>query len=137
MRYLLTALICAPALALASAGDLQETEKAWGEAMVRGDLAALERIFAPRLIYAHATGIIQSKQGFLESLRSGKRKYESLTFEKITVVEYGKSAVTHSIYRVVGRSEAGPFNDHVMALHCWTREKGAWRLAAHQTTKLP
>jgi hypothetical protein len=38
---------------------------------------------------------------------------------------------------MTGTNDAGPFNDHVMMMHIWVKQGAAWRLAAHQTTKIP
>ena len=44
---------------------------------------------------------------------------------------------THSIARMTGRNDAGPFDDHLMIIHLWVKQGGTWQLAAHQTTKIP
>ena len=87
--------------------------------------------------YAHATGAIETKQKYMDRLKSGAQKYDEITQEETKVIVYGDSAVTHSIMRMTGVNQAGPFNDHVMMMHLWVKQGGSWRLAAHQTTKLP
>lgn len=116
---------------------VRDAEKAWAKAVMARDFQALDKIFGDKLIYAHATGAIESKEKYLDRLRGGAQKYDSITQESIRVVPYGDSAVTHSILRMTGISNGKPFNDHVMALHVWEKQGGAWRLVAHQTTKLP
>ena len=116
--------------------DVRDGEKAWAAAVMSRDFQALDRILGDKLIYAHATGAIESKEKYLARLRSGAQKYDTVTQESIRIVTYGDSAVTHSILRMTGTSNGKPFNDHVMALHVWEKQGRAWRLAAHQTTKL-
>ena len=122
------------------AGNTEETvkdaEKAWAAAVVAKNYAVLDRIYADRLIYAHSTGAIETKQQYIERLRSGAQLYDRITHEETRVVMYGDSAVAHSLLRMTGTSNGRPFNDHVMALHLWVKQGGNWRLAAHQTTKL-
>lgn len=133
-----TLLVGMPVFAAPSAeDDLRTQEKAWAAAVLARDFAALEKIYADELIYAHSTGAIESKQDYLERLRKGAQRYDGITHEKIRAVSYGDSAVTHSIVRMVGTSNGKPFNDHVMMLHLWVKKGDRWRLAAHQTTKLP
>jgi hypothetical protein len=50
---------------------------------------------------------------------------------------HGDAAVAHSIVNMKGVSNGKPFDDHLMMLHVWVKQAGAWQLAAHQTTKLP
>ena len=116
--------------------EVRDAEKAWAKAVMALDFAALDKIYGDKLIYAHATGAIESKEQYLTRLRSGAQKYDTVTQESIRVVPYTGSVVTHSILRMTGTSNGKPFNDHVMALHVWERQGGAWKLAAHQTTKL-
>ena len=117
--------------------DIRDLEKTWAKAVVARDWAAIDRILGDKLIYAHATGGIESKTQYLDRVRSGAQRYDSIDHETIRVVVYGDSAVTHSIMRITGATNGTPFNDHLMMLHVWEKQGGAWRLAAHQTTKLP
>jgi ketosteroid isomerase-like protein len=127
------AAFCAPDIET----EIRGAEQAWAKAVVSQDFTALDRILADKLIYAHSTGAIESKQEYVGRLRAGKQKYDSIVHESTRVVPYGDSAVSHSIVRMTGISNGKPFNDHVMMLHVWEKQGGVWRLAAHQTTKLP
>ena len=120
----------------ASEGEIRNAEKSWAAAVKGRDYAALEKIFTPGLIYAHASGAIEDKDKYVGRLRSGAQRYDSITHESTKIVLYGDSAVAHSIMRMTGVNTAGPFNDHVMMMHLWVKQNGAWRLAAHQTTKI-
>ncbi len=117
--------------------ELVNAEKSWAAAVVARDFAALERIFTDDLIYAHATGAVESKAEYIGRLRSGKLKYDSLRHENIRVAVHGDSAVTHSSVQMTGASNGENFSDHLMMLHCWVKQAGRWRLAAHQTTNVP
>jgi len=117
-------------------GAIRDAEKGWANAVTARDFQALDKIFGDKLIYAHATGAIESKEQYLGRLRSGAQKYDSIVHESIRVVAYGDSAVSHAILRMTGISNGKPFNDHVMAMHMWEKQGGSWRLVAHQTTKL-
>jgi ketosteroid isomerase-like protein len=140
-RYVRSLLLTLSAAALcfgAPADDeIRNAEKAWAEAVKSRNFAALEKIFSPELIYAHSTGAIETKQKYLDRLRSGAQRYDGITHETIKVVAYGDSAVAHSLVRMTGGNSSGPFNDHLMMMHLWVKQGGSWRLAAHQTTKIP
>lgn len=133
---LLLAFACSACAADPEAG-IRDAEKAWANAVVARDYPALDKILADKLIYAHSTGAIESKKQYEARLHSGAQKYDRLEQESIRVVPYGDSAVSHSIARMTGMSNGKPFDDHVMILHVWEKQAGAWRLAAHQSTKIP
>jgi len=124
-------------MAASTDDDIRAAEKAWASAVVQRDFTTLDRVFAPDLIYAHSTGNIETKAKYLDRLRSGKQRYDTLVHETLRVVPYGDAAVAHSIVRITGTNDNGPFNDHLMMIHLWVKQAGQWRLAAHQTTKIP
>ncbi|MBK5291831.1 MAG: nuclear transport factor 2 family protein [Acidobacteriia bacterium] len=137
-----SALVCL--LTLASAGlmpatdaEIQAAEKAWAGAVVRQDFAALEKIYSPKLIYAHSTGNVESKKEYMDRLRGGAQKYAVVDHQKMTIRLHGDTAVAHCHMRMTGVSNGKPFDDRLMLLHVWVKREGRWQLAAHQTTKLP
>ena len=127
------------ALAAAAGADdeIRAADTQWAAAVKAADTAALGKIFTTGLIYAHASGAVEDKQTYINRLKSGKQKYSAVTIESTKVAPYGDAAVSHSLVRTIGVNDKGPFNDHVMMMHLWVKQGGAWRLAAHQTTKIP
>ena len=116
--------------------EIRNAEKSWISAVKSRDIAALDKLFTPELIYGHASGAIETKQKYLDRLKSGKQRYDTMEIESVKIVMYGNSAVAHSIARFTGVNDSGKFDDHLMLLHTWVKQKGAWQLAAHQTAKI-
>ena len=141
LRFIWMTVFAAGLMMAAPAEDLneriQERERAWSTATTGGDVVTLNKLFTDQLIYAHSTGVIEDKKEYLDRIRTAKQRYDRINQEKITVVPYGDAAVSHSILRMIGVSNGKPFDDHVMLLHLWVKQNGIWRIAAHQTTKLP
>jgi len=123
--------------AVAAAGeDGASLDKAWIKAVLARDIGALDRMYAPDLVYAHATGVVDTKASYLEKIRSGRQVYKTFDQDRITERAYPGVIVTHSWVRVTGTNPAGPFDDKVMMLHVWVRRGDGWVLAAHQTTRI-
>lgn len=138
MKLFAPFLILALTLSAAAGEDeIKSAEKAWIAAVKSRNVAQLEKLFTPELIYGHASGAIETKQKYLDRLKSGKQRYDSMEIESMKIVMYGTTAVAHCVARFTGVNDSGPFNDHLMLLHTWVKQKGAWQLAAHQTAKLP
>jgi ketosteroid isomerase-like protein len=116
---------------------VSDGEKSWAKAVVARDEAALNRIYADKLIYTHSSGVTESKSVFVGRVKSGAQRYDVLEHEKIEVVPYGDTAVMHGIVKVAGVAEGKPFGGRLMILHVWHRVDGHWQMVAHQSLKLP
>ena len=133
MRVLLF-LFASAALAADPSGE--SLDRSWMQSVLKGDFATLDKMLAPDLVYAHATGIVDTKQSYLDKVKSGRQVYQSFHQEKLSVRNYGSTIVTHSWVRVTGTNQSGAFNDYVMMLHVWVKKGEAWMLVGHQTTKV-
>ena len=129
---LLTALTC---LAQDKAAILA-LDKQWSDSIVKGDTATLEKLLSDDLVYAHSTGIVDTKTSYIAKIKERRQVYKSFEQHKPTVNIYKDSAVTFSYVRVTGTNQAGLFDDKVMLIHFWVKQNNTWRLAAHQTTKI-
>jgi ketosteroid isomerase-like protein len=123
-------------LKAAAEDEIVKAEKQWATAVVARDFAALEKIYSDDLIYAHSTGVIETKEEYLGKLRAGSQKYDLIDHQKSTIKAFGDSAVSHWIVRMTGNTKGEPFDNTLMMIHFWVKQDGSWRLAAHQTTLL-
>lgn len=111
-------------------------ERGWADAVTSQNFAKLQRVLDDELIYAHSTGVIETKAEYLGKLKSGTQKYDVIDHHKTTVRVHGDAAVAHSIVVMKGTNQSGPFDNRLMMIHTWVKKGGEWRLAAHQTTRL-
>lgn len=111
-------------------------DKQWSDAIVKSDTATLEKLLADDLVYAHATGIVDTKKSYIAKIKERRQVYKSFEQRKPVVNIYKDSAVTFSHVRVTGTNQAGAFDDKIMLIHFWVKQNNAWRLAGHQTTKI-
>ena len=107
-------------------------EQQWVDAVVKADAAALEAIYIDDLIYTHSSGTVDTKASYIDSLKTGKAKYESIERDDIKVRFYGDTAIVpcHSVIKV----NKNTINSRY--IHVYVKQKGAWRMAAHQTTRI-
>lgn len=111
-------------------------DKQWSDAIVKSDTATLDKLLADDLVYAHATGIIDTKQTYIAKIKERRQVYKSFEQRNPRVNVYKDAAVTFSHVRVTGTNQAGAFDDKIMLIHFWVKQNGTWRLAGHQTTKV-
>jgi len=119
-----------------SADGIVNIEKRWAAAVVALDFAAIDKFHHDDLIYAHASGIAETKSEYLAKLTSGKQKYTAIEYHETTVRRHGDAAVTHSIVTMKGTNAGTPFASRLMMMHAWFKVGGSWQLVAHQTTRM-
>ena len=132
----LTIFFLLTAAAFPQDADVRAAEKKWASAIVAKDAATLEKMLGDGLIYAHSTGIIDSKKTYIAKVTSGKQLYQGAEHKDQTVKIYGTTAIVHSHMHMWGVNQNGKFDDQLMVLHAWLKTAAGWQLVAHQTTKL-
>jgi hypothetical protein len=107
-------------------------------AMISADPAKLAAAFSDELLYVHSSGKPDTKASFIESLTSGKSKYNAVTYEQRDFREVAPGLVLVNGRCRVSLGKTAPFNElHLSFLAAYRLEKGAWRFLAWQSCKLP
>jgi ketosteroid isomerase-like protein len=107
------------------------------QAMQDADLTILDALCADELSYAHSSGARDTKDQYLEKVRSGYYVYRRIDHPVERVEVVGDTAI------VVGRMTADlevqgtPKTIDNLALAVWTRATGQWQLLAYAPTSLP
>jgi ketosteroid isomerase-like protein len=134
---LLAALAVLAGLAFGQESDIRAAEQTWAKAILARDAATLKKLLGDQLIYAHSTGIVDTKSSYIAKVASGKQLYEKVEQEALTVKMYGGTSVVHARMHISGVNQNGKFDDQLMMLHVWVKNGADWQLVGHQTTKLP
>lgn len=138
-RFILISALSAVALLAQDkkADAIKAADKAWADATVKNDRAALGKLLADDLTYTHSNGDTDTKQAFIENLSNGKRKYTKLQHEGMEVRVYGNTAVLSATAQIetLQGGKAGPA--HLRFIHVWVQKGGQWQLVAHQSLRLP
>ena len=134
-------LLSGGAIALAqgspAASAVLATERRWADALVKGDVEALTRLYADDLVYVHSGGNVETKAEFLDRVRKGGLQYQKLELVDPRVRVYGEAAVVNGAFDVRVIVNGQPMNHRVIYVHVYARKDGDWRLVAHQTTRAP
>lgn len=138
LSSILVVLLSGQAMTYGAEGDdaILAAEKNWAKSVMAMDFKALDEIYSDDLIYAHSTGVTETKQQYLDKLKQGTQKYALIEHQNTTIKTFGNSAITHGNVRMKGTGAMGPFDSKLMMIHVWVMQNGKWRLVAHQTTKL-
>jgi ketosteroid isomerase-like protein len=117
--------------------ELRGAENAWARAALAADATMLNRVLADDLTYTHSSGRTETKPQFIESLTSGRMKYESAELDELTIKMYGKVAVVLSVRRMRAGAPGKISSFRARFQRVWVERAGQWQLVAHQATRLP
>jgi ketosteroid isomerase-like protein len=119
----------------AGAAEVRKSVDGFLAAVKKNDVTAAGRYLADDLIYTHSTGIVDTKQDYLNKLKSGDQKYTGIDFIKPTIRVYGNTAVINTQARMTGATKGVPFDNQLFLMHVWVKQGSDWKLVAHQTTR--
>ena len=105
------------------------------KAMIDDDFATLDAVLADDLTYGHSNGVVDTKASYMETLRSGKTKYQTIERLPSVVRVYGDSAIVTGTATVGLRGQAAPFT--LRYTLAYVMRDGQWRMVAWQSTRLP
>jgi alkylation response protein AidB-like acyl-CoA dehydrogenase len=119
------------------AQSILASERQRCDAMIAGDLAALDASLATELQFHHATGTVDDKAAFLAKMAAGRIFYTALAWseERVTSLGPDHALLTGRMttdVRVEGVEKR--LNNRVMTV--WTQQAGDWRLLAFQSTPI-
>ncbi len=107
------------------------------KAMENRDLATLSRYLGDDLIYTHSSALVDSKDSYVESLRSGKVVYKQTRRSDLRVSPYGCTAV------LTGRGDFSVSVDgkdievQLRFTNVWVKNPEGWQMVAWEATRIP
>jgi hypothetical protein len=107
------------------------------KAMTQTDTAALDQILADDLTYTHSSGMLETKAQFIDSLKSGRVKYESVECDEVKVRDYGATAVVTGFANFKVQSGGRGTSFRVRFTDIYVNRGDLWQMVAWQSTRLP
>ena len=106
-------------------------------AVLAGDADALERLLGDDLRYGHTGGAWDTKQVYVEKVRSGDLRFLALSSEQVEAQVHGDTVLLwlETLGHVVTPTADKQMRNRTLSV--WERHGDAVVLAAHQTTVLP
>ena len=137
MRRAVIALFILAGCATAKQPDVREAQALRFLAMLKSDAVALAPMLADDLVYVHSTAAMETKQQFLENLRTGAMRYHAFEPSETVVRTYGPVAIITG--RVKGQvTMAGNDRDiDILYTSVYRLNDGRWQLVSWQSTRVP
>jgi len=117
--------------------DIARLEDERYAAMLAKDIAALERLLHPGLVYMHSSGVADSKASYIAGVRDRVWDYSAIARSDQTVRLHGSLALVFNRLKIdlSVRGVAKSLDNRALAV--WTAEGGDWRLIALQSGMVP
>ncbi len=106
-------------------------------AMVKRDLATVDKLLAPELIYTHGDGRVIDKAAFIADLKTGDFKYVSIEPTDITVRIFGDTAIVAGGAGMQVVNKGVPAQIRIRYTNTQLRRNGSWQMVSWQATRLP
>jgi hypothetical protein len=107
------------------------------DAMIARDFAKLDALVHDELRYTHSSGVTDGKASWLDSMRSGRVKYQSARCSEQKVRIYGETALITGRAQIEAEIAGQPKTLRLLFLNAWTRTPQGWQFVAWQSTPLP
>lgn len=139
-RKLFLTIVFAAGVALAASAEdaIKQAEKDWATGVVKKDYAVLDRVLADDLQYTHGDGRLDTKQSYVEALKTGKQAYLAAEHQSINVKMLAKDiGIVRGLLRMTAVSGgATPAPANFSILRIYQLRNGKWQLVAHQSARL-
>jgi ketosteroid isomerase-like protein len=133
--FLALLLLTLPAYAAGNADkDVLAAVGAWKQAALKGDAAALGKLYHDDLAYTHSNAMTQTKAVAIAAETAPAGIYKGIEMHDVSVKVYGNTAIVE--YKLDLTHFAGD-TAHLHEIMVWMKSPQGWQMLARHATKLP
>jgi len=143
MKYLLAIAILLVAACGWAVGDAASDERELAQlvkdlnaAIVKPDIAFLERILDKDYVHFRPHGNVENRAQYLEDRKSGRVHFDSLVADEVKVRLYGDTAVVTYRSTAKGKDQDGAIDEQRRWTRIFVRRDGRWQLVHSQGTTI-
>ena len=112
--------------------ELLRANREYDEALVRRDIAVLERLYSDEFVYTTPDGEVRNRAQQLTFMRTGDLRLESGQSNDVRVRVYGNTAVMTGRFTATGKFRGKDIDIRERYTAVWVKREGRWRLVAEQ-----
>jgi hypothetical protein len=116
--------------------EVVDVDRRLNEAVLRGDVGTLDRIFAPDVMFIGNDGRIWNKQERIEDFRSRNRAYTSESMIDFHVRVYQTTAIVAFTDWVEGTRDGRSFRTRSYLTRVYMKRGDTWQLVHQQSAQL-
>jgi uncharacterized protein (TIGR02246 family) len=106
-------------------------------ATTKGDLETLASLLADDLVYVHSSTTVDGKTTYIDALRTGKTKYESIEPTDVKVRVYGNTAIVNGTAKLSVTTNGQTNSFSLRYTDVWVMRDSKWQMVTWQSTRLP
>lgn len=106
------------------------------QALQKGDVATLDRIYSDDLVYANASGALLTKAQHLADLKGRTLNFRSFKHEDVQATVHGDTGVVTGISKSVVEYQGTVSSNNRRFLNVFSKKDGHWLCVAHFETDL-
>jgi uncharacterized protein (TIGR02246 family) len=106
------------------------------QAIQRGDVAAIDRIYADDYVTTSASGLVRTKAQVIEDFKSGALKIESITSDEINVRAHGETAIVTGRMTIKGQDKGRDISGQNRFTQVYLRRNGRWQIVAFHYSRM-
>ena len=120
-----------------TADEALKAEDARYAAQMSNDFAAMEKMFSPELVYTHTSSVVDNKQSYIDSMRSGKVVYKVMRRSDVQVRTFGCIAILTGNGNFDVNVNDKDVNVLLRFTSIWQKKDGAMQYVSWQSTRIP
>jgi ketosteroid isomerase-like protein len=106
-------------------------------ALARMDIAAASEFLADDLVFTHVSALVDTKQSFLEAMRSGNVVYSALKPSEVRAQDFGNVVVLTGAARIDVTAKGTFYPLSLRFTDVWADKGGKWQMVAWHSTRVP
>ncbi|HEY2569489.1 MAG TPA: nuclear transport factor 2 family protein [Candidatus Udaeobacter sp.] len=114
--------------------EILNLEEARNQAVLHGDVTALDRMTSDEYTFITLRGELRTKSDILKGFASGSFHYESRQISDLNVRVYGNTAIVTGRSAQKGMENGKDYSGDYRFTRVYVKEKGRWLTVALQTT---
>jgi len=120
-----------------TADEALKAEDARYAAQMSNDFATMDKLFSPDLVYTHTSAVVDNKQSYIDSMRSGKVVYKVMRRSDVQVRTFGCIAILtgNGNYDVTVNDK--DVNVLLRFHSIWQKKDGMMQYISWQSTRIP
>ena len=116
--------------------EILKVDEERNQALQKGDVATLDRIYSDDLVYANASGALLTKVQHLAELKARTLNFRSFKHEDVQATVHGDTGVVTGISKSVVEYQGSVSSSHRRFLNVFSKKDGHWLVVAHFETNI-